>query len=186
MRLALRALARTMGPHEVLDSLRVESSRIDAIVHSPRTERQRLIDVTDELRVDATTSGQRAGRGMRLSRVDPAAPSRAVRAAARAGGFRPSRLDYMVLTAPIISGRQPTWSLFFKDVRIRDYHWNASLDGRVVNRPGERPGGGSRTTTLTIVNNGVRTVLRGEQARRVSDCVRRARERNADISGCLP
>lgn len=186
MRGALRAMRRKMGPREVVDSLRVAPDRINAVVHSPQSERQRSIDVADDLSVDVTASGQRAGGGLRLAQIDPAAPWRAVRNAARAGGFRTGKLDYLVLSPSFSSLTRPTWSLFFDGVRLRNNHWTATLDGRVVHRPGELPGGGSSTTTLTIINNGVRTVLRGDEARRVSDCVRRARERNADISGCLP
>jgi hypothetical protein len=196
---ALRVLRRTMHGGEVLDSLRVAPERIDAIVHSPRSERQRVIDVADDLAVRATASGQRDGDGMRLARVDAAAPWRAARGAARHGGFPVRRLDYLVLSAPIIAGQAPTWSLFFDGVRLRNSHWIASLDGRVVHRPGQQPSssagagagaesGGSTTSTstLTVTRNGGKTTYRGPQAERITRCVRAAGSDGAAIQRCLP
>jgi len=187
MRRALAALRRTMRRGEVLDSLRVAPDRVNATVHSPRSERQRTIDIADDLTVRATAAGQRDGGGMRLAQVRADAPWRAARNAARAGGFPVRRLDYLVLSAPIISGTKPTWSLFFDGVRLRNSHWIASLDGRSAYRPGEQPGSGSTTSsTLTVRRNGSTTTYSGAEAERISRCIRAAGTDGAAIQRCLP
>lgn len=189
MRRALARLRRTMGPNEVLDTIRVSSDRVSTTVHSPRSERQRVITVTDDLDVTATAAGRRDGRGMRLAQIDAAAPWRAAQAAARSGGFGVGKLDYVAMAAPIIPGDAPTWSVFFDGVRLRNSHWIASLDGRTAHRPGEQPASGSTTTsssTLTVRRNGATTTYSGAEAQRISDCIRRAGSDGAAIQRCLP
>jgi hypothetical protein len=188
-RRALVKLRRTMGPNEVLDTLRIASDRVNATIHSPRSERQRVISIADDLEVTATAAGRRDGRGMRLGQIDAAAPWRAARTAARNGGFRVGKLDYLAISAPIIPGAAPTWSAFFDGVRLRNSHWIASLDGRTAYRPGEQPASGSTTTgssSVTVTRNGVRTTFSGADALRIQRCVQRAGNDGAAIQRCLP
>ena len=63
-------------------------------------------------------------------RVDPAAPFRIVRTAARRAGRDPSAVDYLVLMN--ISGKGE-WQLFFKEDGL---HYSASANGRKVRRVG--------------------------------------------------
>ena len=60
-------------------------------------------------------------------RVDPRAPARIIRTAARRADRRPSDVNYLVLMR---LGGRPQWQLFFKD----GLHFSASAGGRSVRR----------------------------------------------------
>ncbi|ADB54217.1 hypothetical protein [Conexibacter woesei] len=176
---------------ERIGLLRVARDRVNAYTVL-RDGRQRLISVDDELEVDTTSAGFAGSRrGVPLAAIDPQAPSRAVRGAARKGRFSPRKLDYLVLVAPIISGMETSWSLFFTDVAQRNRQWTAGRSGAPVLRLGERPPSGTTTSSnstssLTITRNGRTIKLDGAEAQRISACVRRAGTDAAKIQRCLP
>ncbi|MDW5597613.1 hypothetical protein VSS74_24900 [Conexibacter stalactiti] len=182
---ALRAIEPELRPGEGVRMLRVAHDRVNAFTRT-RSGAQRMIDVDDELQTSSRDAGQAGShRGMSLSRVPATAPSQAVARAARQGGFPASKLDYLVMSTPLISG-DVEWSLFFRGVAQRNTHWIAQLDGRKVWRPGEKPGTTTSSSSVTIRRNGSTTTLTGADAQRINDCIRRAGSDGAKIQACLP
>jgi hypothetical protein len=106
-----------------VEMLRLTAGELDAQVivdgrrHSVRvTARGRVLDVP-------TPGGARTTP----VRVDPRAPARIIRTAARRAGRRPGSVSYLVL---MNLGGRPQWQLFFKD----GLHFSASANGRSVRR----------------------------------------------------
>ncbi|MDO8213717.1 hypothetical protein [Conexibacter sp. CPCC 206217] len=185
---ALNGIQKKLKPGERVWLLRLAPDRINSSTRL-RNGDQRLIDVDDELNVGVQQAGSAGERiGLRLSQVDPQAPSRAVRKAAAQGRFPARKLDYLVLMSPFSPGDQPDWSLFFRDVSARNSHWKANFGGRTVYRPGEQPGqtSASRDDSVTIRTDSGTQTLTGAEARRVMTCVRNAQGNGGDIQRCLP
>jgi hypothetical protein len=190
---ALRAIEPELRRGEGVRMLRVARDRVNAFTRT-RNGDQRIVDVDDELETSVRDAGQAGShRGMPPSRIPATAPSQAAARAARQGGFPARKLDYLVMTTPLISG-ETEWQVFFRGVPERNSHWVAQLDGRKVWRPGEQPGtttgsGSSSVTSsgsVTIRRDGRTTTLTGADARRLNDCIRRAGNDGAKIQACLP
>lgn len=183
---ALWAIEQKLRPGEGVRMLRVAHDRINAFTRT-RNGAQRIVDVDDELGTATRDAGQAGShRGMSLARVPATAPSQAVARAARQGGFPARKLDYLVMSTPLISG-DVEWQLFFRGVAQRNTHWVAQLDGRKVWRPGEKPGTTTTSSSsVTIRRNGATTTLTGADAQRINDCIRRAGNDGAKIQECLP
>lgn len=188
-RRALGRIRAELQPGERVWMLRVTHDRIDSYT-ALRNGDQRTIDVADDLSVTVREAGHAGSRTpLALTRIDPAAPTRAIRGAVARGGMPIARFDYMVVSGPPAVFRQaPDWSLFFRDVARRNYFWKAPLSGAPVTRPGE-----STTTTrtssssnLTITRNGRTTTLTGADAQRITACIGRAGTDGAAIQRCLP
>jgi hypothetical protein len=163
--------------------LRVARDRVNALTRLPNGD-QRSIDVDDSFGVRVTDSGSAGShRGIPLSRISALAPSLATTLAARQAGISERKLDYLVMTTPILPGGKADWQIFFRDVRERDRHFSASLDGMKVRRPGE---GSTTSSTLRITTNGRTRTISGAQAERISACIRRAGSDGARIQRCLP
>ncbi len=180
---ALSQIERKLRGGERVWLLRVDRTRVTALTRL-RDGDQRSISVTGELETtvnDAGSAGPR--RGIPVQRISALAPSQATRNAARKAGISPRKLDYLVMTTPIIPGDKADWQLFFRDVPQRDNHFSASLDGRTVQRPGEQS---TTTSTLRITTNGKTRTISGAQAQRITDCIRRAGTDSARIQRCLP
>lgn len=195
-RQALRRIRAELRPGERVWMLRVTHDRIDSFT-ALRNGDQRMVDVADDLSVTVREAGHAGSHtALPLTRIDAAAPSRAIRGAVARGGMPASRFDYMVVLGPPAVFREaPDWSLFFRDVARRNHHWKAPLSGAPVTRPGESvttSGSGSTTTrtssssSLTITRNGRTTTLTGADAQRITACVRRAGTDGAAIQRCLP
>lgn len=188
---ALRAVRGELRPRERVWMVRVARDRLTAYTALP-DDRQRLVTVDADRSVRADDGGHvGAHTALTLSRLDPEAPSGAVRAAARRGRFSTAKLDYLLLMGPPAVFREPpTWSVYFTGVPRRDRHWTAALDGSSPHRPGESTGSGSTTTSsssrLTITRNGRTVRLDGAQAQRITRCVQRAGTDAAAIQRCLP
>jgi hypothetical protein len=94
--------------------LRVAPARIDTQL--ARGNRTRIVQVQPggDLREIATVSGAGSGRaGLDWDRIDPRAPERLTRAAARRLKITPRRIDYLVL-----NGDPVQWSAHFQNGRI--------------------------------------------------------------------
>lgn len=185
---ALGGVQRKLKSGERVWLIRVARDRININTRLPNGD-QRLINVDDELKVDATTAGSAGDRtGIALGRIDPQAPSRAVRGVVARGGGPARRLDYLVLVSSSFPGDAPTWSLFFRSGSQTNTQWTARLDGRGAHRPGEasNSGSGSTSNSVTIRTDHGTTTLTGDQAQRVMACVRRAGSDGAKIQACLP
>jgi len=180
---ALARIQQRLRGGERVWLLRVARDRVNALTRL-RDGDQRSIDVDADLSTRATDSGSAGShRGIPLSRISALAPATATRNAARRAHVSPRKLDYLVMTTPIIPGDRPDWQLFFRDVPAPDSHFAASLDGRTVKRPGEQS---TTTSTLTITTNGRTRTITGAQAQRIGDCIRRAGSDGARIRRCLP
>ena len=108
-----------------VEMLRLAPGELDAQVIVDG--RRHSVRVTSSGRVlDVPTPG-----GARLApvRVDPRAPARIIRTAARRAGRSPADVSYLVLMR--IGGR-PQWQLFFKD----GLRFSSSASGRSVRRAG--------------------------------------------------
>lgn len=188
-RQALRRIRAELRPGERVWMLRVTRDRIGSYTVL-RNGDQRMVDVAADVSVTVREAGHAGSRTpLPLTRIDPNAPSRALRGALARGGMPASRFDYMVLAGPAAVFRQaPEWSLFFRDVARRNYHWRAPLSGAPVARPGEATTRTSSrsSSSLTITRNGRTTTLTGADAQRISACVRRAGTDGAAIQRCLP
>jgi hypothetical protein len=110
--------------------LRVTAGRIDAqLVTRPGALRTIQITAGGALR-DFGTAGSGAGAlpTVPYAQIDPAAPARLVRAAARLAGRKPSRVDYLVLLM-LPSGQ--SWNVYFKPDGL---HFMADRHGRGLRR----------------------------------------------------
>jgi hypothetical protein len=115
---ALRAALDRL-PAGRLVSLRVAAERIDAQVIRGGT--RHLVDIRNDGRsVDVKAP---AGAPQPRLKVDPAAPARFIRTAARRAGRPASTVEYVVLA-------EHGWSLFFAD----GVHYRANAAGRAVKR----------------------------------------------------
>ncbi|HEY8582728.1 MAG TPA: hypothetical protein VIL49_07265 [Capillimicrobium sp.] len=126
-----RALEQVAEHGRTVTSLRVEPQRLDVTVAT----RRGLVDVSVDAaqRVTAQETTGSASDSIPLRRIDPAAPRRAVLAAAREGGFPAARIDYGVLwvTTPSF-GAGNGWILFFENVPQARSTWRSGLDGTGV------------------------------------------------------
>ena len=105
--------------------LRVAPERIDAQVIVDG--RMQNVQVTSDGRV-TTVETPAPGTGESV-RVNPAAPARIVRTAARRAGRDPESVSYLVL---LRIGDAAEWQLFFDD----GLHFSASASGKRVRRVG--------------------------------------------------
>jgi len=121
---ALRAALEKL-PAGSIQSLRVAPERIDAQVVAGGKMHVAQVTSGGEVR-DVPTPV--TSRNKRL-RVDPGAPLRIVRTAARRSKRDPSRVSYLVLMS---FSDTPEWQLFFDD----GLHYSASANGRKVRRVG--------------------------------------------------
>jgi hypothetical protein len=185
MRATLRVLRRALKPGEQVLTLRVAPDRTAASV-AGRDGRQRILKVSPALAVEPVAAGTvpPSFPRVRLAQVDPQAPWRAVRGAARTGRFPASKLDYLVLVPSSAAGRGATWSLFFTGVPAGDGSWIADGDGGAVRRTGQA--GTTTSSSVTITTNGRRVQLDGAQAERIMRCVRDAGSDAERIQRCLP
>jgi hypothetical protein len=118
------ALEQVAAHGRRVTSLRLAPDRLDATVgdHDVQVDAAQRIIVRDR-------PGSASPGGVRLDRIDPQAPARAVAAAARKGAIPTARIDYVVLSGD-------GWSVFFQDVSPRRQAWRADLAGRHVERIG--------------------------------------------------
>ncbi len=120
----LRAALAKLPSGDIL-LIRVAPARIDAQIADGR--QMKIVQVRADGGVTTVTSPvSNPGRPVR---VDPAAPARIVRTAARRAGRDPSDVSYLVLTR---FGPRAEWQLFFGD----GLHFSASASGRKVRRIG--------------------------------------------------
>lgn len=129
-RTSLAGALRKLRGHGRLHLLRVAAERIDA----------QLITRAGALRTMQVTAGGAlrdlgaAGAGLgglpsiAFSQVDPAAPARIVRVAARRAGRRPSRVDYLVL---LMLPNGQSWNVYFKPDGL---HFSADRHGTGLRR----------------------------------------------------
>jgi hypothetical protein len=85
--------------------------------------------------VTETDGGASTVNAKPASKIDAAAPERAIRGAAERAGLDTDEIDYVTTTFIIDSDSD--WSLFFKSGPAKDRHWIAEPDGTDVRRPGE-------------------------------------------------
>jgi hypothetical protein len=111
-------------------SLRLAPDRLDVTLRGDGGTRDVNVDAAQRVVVRESPSSPSPGGGIRIDRIDPAAPARAFAAAIRQGGVSPAKIDYAVLSGP------DGWTLFFQDVPARKAVWRASFDGRHVERNG--------------------------------------------------
>jgi hypothetical protein len=105
--------------------LRVAPDRIDAQIADGG--QMKIVQVRADGGVTTVTAP--VGNPGRPVKVDPAAPARIVRTAARRAGRDPSDVSYLVLTR---FGPRAEWQLFFGD----GLHFSASASGKKVRRIG--------------------------------------------------
>jgi hypothetical protein len=105
-------------------SLRLAPERLDVTVgaHDVQVDAAQRVVVRDR-------PGGASPDGVRLDRIDPYAPARAVAAAARKGGIPAAKIDYVVLSSD-------GWTLFFTDVPSGRQAWHADRAGRNVEKIG--------------------------------------------------
>jgi hypothetical protein len=91
------------------DSLRLAPARIDASLDDGRTRTSVQLRFDDSLREFSSTASGGNRAAIPWNRIDPAAPRRLVRAAARRTRLPLRRIDYLVLT-----GNPLTWGAYFR------------------------------------------------------------------------
>jgi hypothetical protein len=120
----LKAALAKLPPGDIV-LLRVAPERIDAQIADG--DQMQIVQVRADGGVTTVTSP--AGNPGRAVKVDPAAPARIVRTAARRAGRDPDDVAYLVLTR---FGPRAEWQLFFGD----GLHFSASAGGKKVRRIG--------------------------------------------------
>lgn len=126
----LAAALEQVGQHgRQVTSLRLQPDRLDVTLRGDGGMRDVQVDAAQRVIVRESPGSPGSG-SVRIDRIDPAAPQRAFASALRQGGLSPTKIDYAVLFSPT------EWGLYFKDVPERRSHWQASGDGRQVERVG--------------------------------------------------
>jgi hypothetical protein len=127
---AVAGALRKLRGHGRLRLLRVASDRIDAqLITGAGALRNMQVTADGAVRdLGAAGSGLGGLPTIPFSQVDPAAPERIVRTAARRAGRKPSRVDYLVWL--MLSNGQ-SWNVYFKPDGL---HFSADRHGTGLRR----------------------------------------------------
>jgi hypothetical protein len=129
-RTAVAGALRKLRGHGRLRLLRVAPDRINAQLITPAGALRNMQVTADGGLQDLGAAGSGLGGlpTISFSQVDPAAPARIVRTAARRAGRRPARVDYLVLL--MLSNGQ-SWNVYFKPDGL---HFSADRHGTGLRR----------------------------------------------------